>query len=50
MTLKRIDDKFFPPYNCYVIIAGTVSEKQIAYEEKVMREIIEETGGTFLLC
>jgi hypothetical protein len=48
MTLERIADKFFPPYNCYVIIAGTTSEKQIAYEEKVMREIIEETGGKFL--
>jgi len=48
MTLERIADKFFPPYNCYVIIAGPVSEKQIAYEEKVLREIIAETGGTFL--
>jgi hypothetical protein len=43
-----VEEKFFPPYNCYVIIAGTVSEKQIAYEEKVMREIIKEIGGTFL--
>ncbi len=48
MTLKRVDEKFFPPYNCYIIIAGTVSEKQIAYEEKIMREIIEELGGTLL--
>lgn len=48
MTLQRVAEKFFPPYNCYVIIAGIVSEKQIAYEEKVMREIIAEVGGTFL--
>ena len=32
----------------YVIIQGMVSEKQIDYEEMVMREIIQEVGGTFL--
>jgi len=48
MTLDRVKNKFFPPYNCYVIIEGTVSEKQIEYEEQVVRDIIEEVGGTFL--
>jgi hypothetical protein len=48
MTLKRVKEKFFPPYNLYVIIAGITSEKQIEYEEKVVRQIISETGGTYL--
>ena len=48
MTLQRIKDRFFPPYNCYIIICGITSERQIAYEEKVFREIITEEGGTFL--
>ena len=48
MTLERIEERFFPPYNCYVIIQGMVSEKQIEYEEMVMREIIKEVGGNFL--
>jgi glycolate oxidase len=48
MTLDRVENKFFPPYNCYVIIGGVVSEKQIEHEENVLRDIIKETGGTFL--
>ena len=48
MTLDRVENKFFPPYNCYVIIGGVVSEKQIDHEENVLRDIIKETGGTFL--
>ncbi len=48
MTLDRVENKFFPPYNCYIIICGITSEKQVDYEEKVFREIIAETGGTFL--
>ncbi len=48
ITLERVKNKFFPPYNCYVTIQGMVSEKQIEYEEMVMREIIKEVGGTFL--
>lgn len=48
MTLERVAGKFFPPYNLYVIIGGIVSEKQIAYEENVVRDIIAETGGSFL--
>ena len=48
MTLDRVENKFFPPYNCYVIIGGVTSKEQIAYEESVIRDIIAETGGTFL--
>jgi len=48
MTVERCEKKFFPDWNCYVIIAGTTSEKQISYEEKVLRQIIDEVGGTFL--
>jgi len=48
MTIERCKKKFFPDWNCYVILANITSEKQIAYEEKVLRHIIEEIGGTFL--
>ena len=48
MTLDRVSNTFFPPYNLYVIIQGMVSEDQIAYEEAVVRDIIDEVGGTFL--
>ena len=48
LTLERVSRKFFPPYNLYVILQGTVSEAQLAYEENVVRDIIAEVGGTFL--
>jgi hypothetical protein len=48
MTNQRTEEGYFPPFNCYVIIAGITSPKQIAYEEKVVRQIAEETGGTIL--
>jgi len=48
MTLDRCREKFFPDWNCYVILAGTTSEKQLAYEEKVLRQIVEECDGRFL--
>ncbi len=48
MTLERVKEKFFPPYNCYLILSAIISEKQIDYEEKVCRDIIKEVGGTFL--
>ena len=48
MTLERVNNKFFPPYNCYVILYGVTSEGQIEYEEKVFREIMVEHSGTFL--
>jgi len=48
MTLERVKGKFFPPYNCYIIIYGVISDVQMEYEEKVFREIIAEHSGTFL--
>jgi hypothetical protein len=48
LTLQRVKEKFFPPYNCYIIIAGFVSEKQIEYEEKIFREIVAELNGKIL--
>ena len=48
MTLARCREKFFPDWNCYVILAGTTSEKQLEYEEKVLRQIVEECDGRFL--
>jgi len=48
MTLERVNNKFFPPNNCYLIIYGVISERQMEYEEKIFREIIAEHRGTFL--
>lgn len=48
MTVERCKNKFFPPYNCYVILANITSDKQIEYEEKVLQQIVKEHGGTFL--
>lgn len=48
MTLDRVKNKFFPPYNCYVILYGVTSDRQIEYEEKIFREIMAENNGTLL--
>jgi len=48
MTVERCKNKFFPDWNNYIILANTSSDKQIEYEEKVLRQIIQEHGGTFL--
>ncbi len=48
ITLDRVVNHFFPPFNCYVIIQGTVSPRQMQYEEMVLREIVAEVGGTIL--
>jgi len=48
MTNNRAEDGFFPPWNCYVMLAGISSEKQLEYEEKVLRQIAEETRAKFL--
>jgi len=48
MTEERARSGFFPPWNLYVIIAGITSDGQIAYEEKVLRDIAKECGGRFL--
>lgn len=47
-TLKWLEDKFFPAYNLYLISSGNVSEKQLDYEEKVLRKIADDLGGIFL--
>jgi len=48
LTEKRVRENFFPKYNCYVLTAGVSSEKQLEYEEKVIRQIVSETGGKIL--
>jgi hypothetical protein len=48
MTMDRVTNKFFPPFNLYVILYGVTSEAQMAYEEKVFREIMAEHNATFL--
>lgn len=32
----------------YIVVAGISSERQLAYEEKVVRHVVEETGGKLL--
>jgi hypothetical protein len=48
MTEDRAKEKFFPSWNLYIIVAGITSDRQIAYEEKVIREIAGECGGKLL--
>ena len=48
MTMDRVTNKFFPPFNLYVILYGVTSEAQMDYEEKVFREIMAENKATFL--
>ncbi len=48
MTMDRVANKFFPPFNLYVILYGVTSEAQMEYEEKVFREIMAEHKATFL--
>ena len=48
LTLKRVEEKFFPAYNIYTISGAYVSDRQLDYEEKVLREICDRLGGKFL--
>ncbi len=48
MTMERVKNKFFPPNNLYVILYGVTSDDQLAYEEKIFREIMAENNATFL--
>jgi hypothetical protein len=48
MTETRAKEKFFPPFNLYVILAAITSDNQVEYEERVLQEIVKECGGTFL--
>ena len=41
---KRSEERYFG-FSGYMVIAGIWSEKQLDYEEKVLRHIVEETGG-----
>ena len=47
-TLKWVAEKFFPAYNIYIICGGFTSDKQLAYEEKVIRAIADKYRGTIL--
>ena len=47
-AIARLREGFIPTYLMYVVIAGLVSEKQLEYEEKVLRQIVKENDGIFL--
>ena len=47
-TLKWASEKFFPAYNIYIISGGFTSDRQLAYEEKVIRAIAQKYDGVFL--
>ena len=47
-TLKWAAENFFPAYNIYIISGGFTSERQLDYEEKVIRAIAQKFGGVFL--
>lgn len=47
-TIKRVKENFFPAYNIYVICAGITSDKQLDYADKVIKKIINATGGKLL--
>ena len=44
---KRWQEGFFPKHLVYVVTAGISSPRQLEYEEKVLSDIVEDTGGTF---
>lgn len=48
LTIKRVTEKFFPPYNLYLISAGVTSERQLEYEEKVVKTIAAKYGGKLI--
>ena len=47
LTEKYIKEGYFPKHLIYVVVSGISSEKQILYEQSVLKEIVEETGGRF---
>ena len=47
LSEKRWHEGFFPKHMIYVIIAGISSPRQLDYEEKVLKDIVNDTGGTF---
>ena len=48
MTEARVREKFFPSFNLYIITAAITSDRQLDYEDHLLREIVKENGGTFL--
>jgi len=44
MSVKRFDSGYYEPHWMYIMLAG-FSPRQLDYEEKVLTEIIQETGG-----
>jgi len=44
---KRWREGFFPRHMFYVITAGISSPRQLEHEEKVLKDIVDDTGGTF---
>ena len=46
-TEKTYEEGMWPKNLIYVVLAGISSQRQLDYEEKVLRLIVEETNGTF---
>jgi len=44
MSVKRFDNGYYEPHCMYIMLAG-FSPRQLDYEEKILMEIIQETGG-----
>jgi FAD/FMN-containing dehydrogenase len=47
LTEKTYREGMWPKHLIYVVLAGISSPRQLDYEEKVLRLIVEKTGGTF---
>jgi len=48
LTEKVFREGYFPQHLIYIVLAGLTSEKQLDYEEKVLRQIVEECKGEFM--
>ncbi|MCP4196220.1 MAG: FAD-binding oxidoreductase [Proteobacteria bacterium] len=48
MAEKTFIDGKWPKNMIYLVMAGISSERQLDYEEKVLRIIVEQTGGKFI--
>ncbi len=47
LSEQTFRDGMWPRHLIYVVLAGISSQRQLDYEEKVLRLIVEETNGTF---
>ncbi len=45
---QTFDEGRWPKNMLYVVLAGISSERQLDYEEKVLRIVVEDTKGTFI--